>query len=433
MTETVETQRSKGGAVLRMLLPLGIVLIGAAAFAAMVMTRRPPAKVETPHLGPLVESIEAPVHSTHVVVTGQGAVRPAAEIDLVPQVAGIVVWKSPQLETGGFFNAGDLLAQIEPRDYELAVQAAGADRAQAAYARDIAVSEAGVARREWDLVTATGGSMADDGTTPAPPDPLVLHEPQLRAAEARLRAAEARVEEARLRLARTRLSAPFDGRVRQTSLDHSQYVQAGQPVARLYSIQQAEIVVPVPDEELQWIELPPPGSVGPDDFDPAAHGRGASGSDGPNRSTVAPGPAVIVTAEYAGRRYEWHGRVVRSAAELDPRSRMAHVIVEVGREHAPSGTAAVQPPVVGLFVDVAIRGRAVDGVRSIPRAALRPQGVVWTAGADGILRRRPAEVVHRGREEVLVRFEMGVDERVIVSRLKGATDGMKVRLHPGQG
>ena len=431
MTETVETQRSKGRALLRVLLPLGIVLIGVAAFAAMVMTKQPPAKVETPDLGPLVESIAAPAHSTHVVVTGQGAVRPAAEIDLVPQVAGLVVWKSPDLETGGFFNAGDLLVQIEPRDFELAVQAADADRAQAAYARDIAVSEAGVARREWDLVTGGAGSMADDGASSVPPDPLVLHEPQLRAAEARLRAAEARVEEAQLRLARTRLTAPFDGRVWQTSLANSQYVQAGQPVARLYSIQKAEIVVPVPDEELQWIELPPPGSVGLDDPDMTTRVRGASGRDEPTRSVTGPGPQAIVTAEYAGRRYEWRGRVVRSAAELDPQSRMAHVIVEVGREHGTG--AAIEPPVVGLFVDVAIRGRAIDGVRSIPRAALRPQGVVWTAGADGILRRRPAEVVHRGREEVLVRFEMGVDERVIVSRLKGATDGMKVRLHPGQG
>ena len=427
MTETFQPHQNKGRAVLRVVLPIALILVGVAAFAAMVMTKEPPRKVETSYLGPLVESIAAPARSTRVVVTGQGAVRPAAEIDLVPQVAGTVVWKSARLETGGYFRAGDLLVQIDPRDYELAVQAADAERAQAAYAREIAVGEAGVARSEWALVAAAGGAAAGTDRPSVTPDPLVLHVPQLQTAEARLRAAEARVAEAQLRLERTKLYAPFDGRVRQTSLDRSQYVQAGHPVARLYSIETAEIVVPVPDEELEWIDLPAANwapAVGIDD----AQVRGGSVEELPDRATTGPWPQAVVTAEYAGRQYEWRGRVVRAEAELDPRSRMAHVVVEIGGPHDTSTGEAIEPPVVGLFIDVAIRGRAIEGVRSVPRAAVRPPGVVWTAGADGIMRVRPAEVIHRGREDVLVRFEMSAEERVIVSRLKGATDGMKVRL-----
>ena len=426
MTETVQSDQSekkKNGVVLRFLFPVVIILAGVGAFAAMVMTKEPPEKVVKPYLGPLVESVAAPEHSTQVEVTGFGAVRPAAEIDLVPQVSGIVVWKSPYLESGGFVSAGDLLAQIDPRDYELAVQAAEAELAQAAYRMEIAVGEANVAKAEWALVSAREGGGLDGGRSGSSPEPLVLHVPQLRAAEANALSAKARVAEAELRLERTKLHAPFDGRVRQTSLDEAQYVQAGQPVARLYSIHKAEIVVPIPDEDLQWITFMDTGT------NMGAHVHGAAGIEGPPHPAHQPSNA-IVSAEYGGQRHEWSGRVIRSAAELDPQSRMAHLVVEVGGQ---SHDGAVEPP-VGLFVDVAIRGRTVDGVRRIPRVALRPDDVVWTAGEDGVLRVRPVEVVRKGIDDVLIRVDLEkADERVIVSRLKGATDGMKVRLEEAQG
>lgn len=436
MTETMHSSAKKGGLVFRVLLPIVIVLAGVGAFAALVMTQKPPQKVGTPYLGPLVESISAPEHSRQVVVTGSGAVRPAVEIDLVPQVSGIVVWKSPNLESGGFVNAGDLLVQIDPRDYELAVQAAEAERAQAAYGREIAVGEANAARAEWALVSAEQAEAGEPGLVA---EPLVLHVPQLEAAKAQLLSAKARIEEARLRLGRTKLHAPFDGRVRQTSLDQAQYVQAGQAIARLYSIHKAEIVVPLPDEDLQWIGLPMPGpapaveAAAATNTGTPVHGRGGERHQSGDHEAW---PQATVSAEYAGHSYEWTGRVVRCEAELDPQSRMAHLVVEVARSHVAADGVSEEGhevPLVGLFVDVAIHGRTVDGVRVIPRAALRPEGVVWTAGADGVLRMRPVELIRKGTDDALVRVEMEADDRVIVSRLKGATDGMKVRLHESTG
>jgi len=433
MTETDQSLKKQRSLVQRILLPAAIVLAGVAAFAAMVMTQKPPEKIGTPYLGPLVESIAAPQRSTQIVVTGHGAVRPAAEIDLVPQVSGIVVWKSPHLESGGYVGAGDLLVQIDPRDYELAVQAAQAERAQAAYARDIAVGEAEIARAEWALVSAQQAK-SDADSPNLSPEPLVLHVPQLQAAEARLQSATARVEEAKLRLERTKLHAPFDGRVRQTTLDQAQYVQAGHPVARLYGTEQAEVVVPIPDEDLQWIDLSPTGPTA------VANPPGAMIAPTQVRDTVAAErpppvghqtwPKATVSAVFAGRHYEWAGQVVRSQAELDPQSRMAHLVVEV---HNAAAAGIQELPLVGLFVDVAIYGRMVAGVRTIPRLALRPQDVVWTAGADGVLHVRPVELVRKGNDEVLVRVDMEAGERVIVSRLKGATDGMKIRLQDSSG
>ena len=187
---------------------------------------------------------------THQSVPLIPALVVSASLASATSASGTIVWKSPQLESGGYFARGDLLARIDPEDYELAITQVEAEVAQARYRLDLMREEAEVARQEWDRLRQDA-----DGREGAP-NPLVLQIPQLKAAEAEFKAARARLGEARLRLKRTHLVAPFDGRVRSAKLDAGQYVIAGTPVAQLYSTEKAEIVVPVPGEELAWLDLP---------------------------------------------------------------------------------------------------------------------------------------------------------------------------------
>ena len=176
--------------VFKIILPLLILALGYGAYQLLASMREPPQRVARSYAGPLVEAIAAPLQQVQVVVEGQGTVRPDAQIDLVPQVSGIVVWKDADFKPGGTFAKGALLFRIDPRDYELAVQQAAVQVAQARYQLDLAREEAAIAEEEWERLHA------DDQ---APTD-LVLRKPQLRAAEASLQGAEARLAEARLRL-----------------------------------------------------------------------------------------------------------------------------------------------------------------------------------------------------------------------------------------
>ena len=410
---------------LRFIVPVAILIVGAAAFAALKLTKEAPARVERTSQGPLVETLDCAAGLVQVTVEAQGNVRPATEIDLVPQVSGIVIWKSPLLESGGYFRRGDLLAQIDPVDFELAVEVAEAELARAQFSLEMARGEARVARAEWERMTTE--SAADQSGESV--NPLVLHIPQIKVAEATLQAARARRDEARLRLERTNLRASFDGRVRQTSLDQGQYVSMGQPVARLYSIERAEIVVPVPDEELAWLELPNSATGFSVPHPPAQTATAAEvvrPGAGENRDRPAESsPEVLVSGRYGGRQHEWSGRLVRAEGEFDRQSRMVNLIVEVDD---PYGTGSA-PLTAGMFVDVAIKGPQAVGVRTLPRAALRANNTVWTAGAEGLLRVRHAEIVRKQGDQVLVLLDMPDDEGVIVSQLQGSTDGMKVRVN----
>jgi RND family efflux transporter MFP subunit len=402
------------------LLALGILALGVVLFVLLSSMRQPPQRLERPYLGPLVKTIAAPAQNIQIVVDGQGTVRPDAQIDLVPQVSGVVVWKASDFAPGGAFAKGDLLFQIDPRDYELVVQQIEAVVAQSRYRLDLARQESEVARLEWEGLHPGGEE----------PSSLVLRLPQLRAAEAELQAARARLEESQLRLERTRLHAPFDGRLRSSRVDVGQHIVAGQPTAQLYSIEKAEIVVPVPDEDLAWFELPLPIAVAQPQAQPetrpAVYDPRAEQS---HRSHLfsEQGAAAVVSGSFAGRRHQWSGRVVRTEGELDPQSRMVRLVIEV--EDPYGGIGQGQPPlIVGMFVDVAIAGRQVEGVRVLPHAALHQGDRVWSVGADGVLHVRRAEVVRRMKDEVLVYLDLAADERIVVSQLSGVTDGMKVRL-----
>jgi RND family efflux transporter MFP subunit len=402
--------------LVKFIIPVAILAVGVAGYALMRAMGDPPTRIERPHLGPLVQAVSVPANRTTIVVEGQGTVRPGAQIDLVPQVPGIAVWKSPELESGGIFAAGDLLLQIDARDYELTVRQAAAAVAQSRYRLDIAREEAEVARQEWERIDDSGEE----------PGQLVLRIPQLRAAKADLQAAQARLEEAELRLSRTRIHAPFDGRVRSARVDAGQHLNAGQPFAQIYSIEKAEIVVPIPDADLAWFPLPLPGRA-PNVPQPGQTIDAPAETPGRPHLFSRKRAAAAISGTFAGRSHQWQGHVVRTEGELDPQSRMVRLVIEVDKPYA--GIAAGQAPLtVGMFVDVAIAGRPADDVRTLPRSALRQGDKVWTVSPAGILRVRNASVLRTMKEEVLIRLDIPANEQIVISQLSGVTDGMKVRL-----
>ncbi len=402
------------GKLQRIVLPIAIVAVGGALFFGLRSMRAAPQRAERIDLGPLVQTTDIKAAPVRVTVKAQGTVRPDREIDLVPQVSGVIEWISPELEAGGTFAAGNVLARIEAEDYELVKAQAQAEVERSRFQLQIERGEAEVARLEWERLHPQ-----------AEPNPLVVRTPQVLAAAAAVRAAEARLREAELRLERTQLRAPFRGRVRSVGVDAGQFVTMGRAIGRIYSIEKAQIVVPIPDQELAWIDIPSLADASPQ----------ISTTDG-ELSSATPSAPVTIKARYAGRQHEWRGHVVRSEGELDPRSRMVRLVIEVSDPygHVDSSHRVSKeenqpmPLMIGLFCDVEIQGRVLEDVYALPRGAIHAGDQVWTATQNGELRIHTAVIVRTDREQGLVRLSLAPGERVITSQLKGITDGMRVRV-----
>lgn len=353
----------------------------------VIVASRPEAERTLPPVNiPMVRTVAVKTGPHTVVLGGQGTVTPEKEIQLVPQVSGKVVYVSPALVDGGVFKKGDVLLRIDPADYEIAVTLAQARIKDAESAYTLAGEEAEAARYEWR-------QLSPDKEPPS----LVIKEPQLAAARALLDAEAANLKKARLQLDRTHLTAPFDGRVANKSVDVGQYVAPGQVVASLYSTDAAEIVVPMETQDLYWFQVPGFTSVG------------------------AEGARAEVRARMAGKELVLEGLVVRSEGKLDARTRMINVVVRVDNPYA------VRPPLaVGVFASVRIFGRTVDGVAVVPRAAVRPGQTVWVV-KDGTLNFRKVDIARFEGSNVIVRSGLDDAEAVVVSTIKAVSDGMKVR------
>jgi RND family efflux transporter MFP subunit len=363
-----------------------------------VASKKVPAKVERRSPGALVEVMTVRPVDHEVTVFATGTVTAAQEAAITPEVTGRVVWLAPNLVAGGFFQAGEPLFEIEATDYRLAVERARAAVAKAELDLATVESQAAVARREWQNLKSGDGE---------PPNPLVVYEPQVANAQATLAASKAALEQAELDLKRTRVAAPFDCRVRSESVDTGQYLRAGVEVARVAGTDRAEVVVPLPLEELRHLRVPRPTEAG----------KSAGGSP------------VTLTLTVDDRHYRWAGRVVRSLGEVDPAGRMARVVVAVDDPYGlhdadPDGRPELA---LGLFVEVEFHGATLPGVFPIPRSALRPGQTVWLVDDSQLLQIRPVEVARRERDEVCIAQGLTAGDRVVLTALSGAANGMALR------
>jgi len=377
------------------------ILLGAVAIAVIMVQLRPePPLRDPPSRVPFVTTATAVSGEGAIPVYGAGTVRPRAEIDVAAQITGKVAWVSPSFQGGGRVGAGQVLFRIDDADYRNRVQQARANVAAQEVALMQAEEDARIARAEYELFRKR-----DPGAASADASPLTLREPQLAAARAALARDSAALADAELALSRTEVLAPFNGIVRNETVDLGQFVAAGQGVGRLYATDAVEVVVPVSDAEAALI---------PDLWRLMA-------GDG-NRRVRA-----IVSAEYGERNHDREGYVDRAEAALDEQTRTIDVIVRVPRPFSGTGP----PLLVGQFVEVRIEGIAPERYFTVPRAALRTGNEIWALRADDLVAIVPVEVLQRSDEVVYVTGALEPGQAVVVSGIQIATDGMVVRTGGG--
>lgn len=364
-----------------------VLLLGLAlAWALLVGKPSPAPEVPEPPPPALVDVLVAEPADLRLTVYSQGSVQALNEIDLVSRVSGIVASVAAGFADGGAFAPGEVLVTLEAEDYELAVVGAQSRLTEARRQLAEEQGRARQARREWrDLGNAEANA-------------LFLREPQVASAQAAVEAAAAELRRAQLDLERTRISAPFAGRVLSRGVNTGQYITAGTPVARVYSSNVLEVHLPLTDRQLALLDLPLQGA------------------------TDHTGPPVALSALFAGERRQWQGRIVRTAASVDPQSRVLYAIAEVRQSADESDQPLLLP---GLFVEAAIPGRLLREVVSLPRSALLNDGSVWAVDDEGRLQKQPVDVLYSGRGRATVRgLQRG--DRVLLREPAVAVAGMTV-------
>ena len=370
--------------VVKKLLPFVIVLAGLALVVFMTMMRPKPEKEEKIAIVPYVETTSFVSGPISMDVEATGTVKALNSISLISQVQGKVVSVSKNMKTGGFFKKGQVLFSIDPREYKLRVQAAQAEvrRQELNLAKEEADSE--IALSEWK-------SFSKNNPDSEPGD-LVLRKPQIATAEAGLEAAKANLDLAKLNLERTVITAPFAGRVVSKMVGIGQVVSMGTQLGTIYSEELMEVEVPLNDKKLQWIDI-----------------------------TGKNSPEVTVSSDFAGKKNVWKGKVKRMTAELQNKSRLPKLIIEVKRPYTTKNV----PMLPNMFVNVVMSGKKLENALQIPSRMVRDEKIYVVK--DCIVEIRKVKIEGYLGDVAVVSEGLENGEKVVTSALRDAVNGMKVR------
>lgn len=374
-----------GSVLMRLIGPVVVILITVLVVVGLRQNAPQPevGEPETVRIGVYTESARRTAAAAEVTVYGE--VRPRVQIDVISEVAGRIIAVSPRFAEGGSIPAGEPLITIEQRDYNVAVSEARARVAARQLEVAQALADADVAKKQ----------LANEEN----PSDLALKLPQIAQARAALEAAEVGLERAQSDLERTQITLPFDARITQTSVDEGQYLGLGRTIASVFSTDIAEVRLPFTDADIAALGIPIGYEAAPGD-----------------------GLQVRLTADVAGLKRQWQGKLVRLDAALDPRTRTTFGTAEVRNPFA--GVDDAMPMAPGLFVSAAIEGRPLSDVLAIPAAGLRAGGRVFIMNNEDLLEVRSVRVAHATNEIAYLSSGVSEGDRVIISPIRNPVPGM---------
>jgi RND family efflux transporter MFP subunit len=382
------------------LMPLAI--FGGLLLIAIIVRLNPPeSEQRQPFSGPMMTVETRIVAETDypIMLESYGTVQPRTRSILVAQVGGQIVSVNENVRDGGFFEEGDVLANIDARDYEADVRIAEASLMDARQALAEAEARTNQAKEDWARLGNTGQA----------PD-LVLRIPQLEAAKAKVISAESALQKANLDLERTRIVAPFAGRILRKFVDVGQVVSPNTQLAEIYATDYVEIRLPLRNRDLPFIDLPE--SYRYADVTRASQGR------------------VEVHSQLGGEE-KWDAVLVRTEGAIDETARQLHVIAQIDDPFGHDNED--QTPIkIGQYVTARLEGKTVPAALVIPNNTIYQGSYVYIV-EDGVLRRRDIEIAWQNDLEAIIGAGLQPGDNLVMTPLGQVTSGIRVSVVGEQG
>jgi len=328
-----------------------------------------------------------PVRAVKVVEVGSsaygtapefaGEVKARVESRLGFRVAGKITRR--QAEVGQHVQPGTVLAQLDPKDYQLAAEAARAQANAALTNRDLSAADL---KRYQELRAQNFISEAE----------LQRRDSTFKAAQAQLEQAQAQVASQGNQARYTNLVADVAGIVTAIEAEPGQVVSAGTPVVRIANDGARDVVFAVPEDRAALIKPGSPVSV-------------RSWSDG--------APALDGTV-----------REVAAAADAVTRTFAVKVAIDAASAPPLGATVYVQPRALSLVGAQVLK---------LPTSALRREGqgtAVWVLDkASMTVRSQPVQVATADGNEAVIAAGVTPGMLVVSAGVHVLSAGQKVSIY----
>lgn len=438
--------------------PALLVVFGVASLIGLSSLKKEPPQKAPRQQTALVEV--APISSCEsgFKISVDGEVVPYREISLATQVAGRISQKNPQARAGNFIHKGDLLFEVDPRDYELEVKRLQETVKQAASSiEELDVEQTNVeelitlakqslllqqraVKRFEDLKSrgATSTSQLEDSRQ-AEIQSLnslqslknqftLINARRNRLAQEKERATTS-LEQALLNLSRATIESPINGLVIQDFAEQDDFVQTGTRLVQLEDTSKVEVRFNLRMDQLQWLWQ-------------SKYSGGSTDTSVGSTSQYTyelPKVPVEISVQLDGNRFAWTAHLSRyDGAGINSGTRTVPVIAVVDNPSAVTidrkgnGSRIASPPTLlrGSFVTIDIPVGSGMSLVSVPATAFQADKTVWLYD-DGKLRIQPVKVAYSDQSTVVIQADsdrLAPGRNVITSPLPVAEQGMAVRL-----
>lgn len=386
---------------LKWFLPGVIVIIGAVLTYALYASREEPEQQQPEEPTTLVETREVVRKKHRLDVQSSGVVKPARTAAITPQISGKIVSIHPDLVTGGIIEKGETLVRLEKDDYRIAVEQAAQALEQAEAKLAIERGRHEVAKDEWQAFEK--GKAEKPGKSAA----LALRKPQLKSAKSRVKTARSNLQKARLNLSRTKVKAPFDAIVQQEQAEIGQVAAPQSPIATLVGTNAFWVQASIPSKFIDDISIP--------------------------QMADTKGSEATIEYDLGQRTIQRTGRVKRLDGQLDPKGRMAKVLIRLedplGLDKKSEQTDRTDrlPMLLNSYVDVEISGRRTKKLIEVPRKAVHNGDQVYVFSSNKTLQTKTIDIAWRRPETVLVKSGLEDGDRIVTSPVANPIEGMSLR------
>lgn len=322
-----------------------------------------------------------------------GMVRAAKRADLAFQVEGTL--KQLPVDEGQEVKEGQLIAQLDQRDFENNLRSA-----QGQLARVKAALES--AQSEYDRILRI--QKQDPGA--ASESMVVKRREAVDQAKAEIDSAQAAVNAARDKLGYTTLRAPFGGVVSKRYVDNFQEVRAKQAIVSLDDISFLEILVDLPEIVVASIR----------------------------ESDKKTGTEALAHAEFAAAPGKEYGLKVKEfATRADPKTQTYQVVFQMER---PAGVL-ILPGMTATVVGEPPASREQASFFLIPAVAVfaddQGNSSVWVVDKEKmtVARRRVTTGDLTGQASIQITGGLQSGEQIAVSGVTQLREGMKVKPFEG--
>jgi RND family efflux transporter MFP subunit len=372
----------------QIILPIVVIGIGIGGLIGISALKKPPEEKPVIDTTPLVSIDNINYQPMTFEVSSYGVVSPKYQTEMVSQVNGEIVYLSETFVKGGFVKQGDVLAKIDPSDYDSALLDAQATLASAKAALVQERANAKVAEKEWAQIT--------NGT----PTALSLRKPQLAQEIAHQKSAEAGLQRAQRDLERTVIRAPYDALIASREIGLGSYVSKGSSIGSMLNTDKAEVRLPLADKEIRYL-----------------HNKGIDAQ-------------VSLSGNFAGTEQHWQGQIVRSEGVVDSKSRMTYLVAEVIDPYGLKATGinkAQGELRYGTYVTAKINGTHAGNVAVVPRHLI-VNGQVAILDAEKTLRYKSVNIIRQQGANVVIAEGLENGISLITSALDYPVEGMKLKL-----